>query len=95
MPWRAAWPPRREITNPDMVSEWLTACLAKDGNGRGTPEGAPFRRSQALAEQREDLLAILVGNAEGLHAELLLHLKGLQPRRFLIHIRVDQRTNAA
>ena len=53
------------------------------------------RPSAGLSEQRQDLLAVLVGDAEGLYAQLLLHLQGLKPGRLLVHIGVHQGADTA
>src|SRR6185312_2988107 len=51
-------------------------------------------QSLLAAEERENVLARLVGNAERLDAELLLDLEGLQPGRFLVHVSIDELRNA-
>ncbi len=48
-----------------------------------------------LSEQLQDGLATGVGNAERLHAELLLDLLGLQFGRLLVHVRINQLADAA
>lgn len=60
----------RSLHNLFMVSDWLMAYAAR-------PDGAGRRTLVSPAEQREDLLAILIGDAQRLNAKLLLHLKGL------------------
>src|SRR3954471_2341447 len=51
----------------------------------GAPPGARLRLN-ASAEQLQDHLAVLVGDGERLHAELLLNLKRLETRRLLVHV---------
>jgi len=55
--------------------------------------GARRRRDPDLsAEEAEQRLRPLVGDAQGLDRELLLDLEGLQPRGFLRHVGIDDRT---
>src|SRR5581483_5398203 len=51
--------------------------------------------SALAAEQRQDALAVGVGDAERLDAELLLDLQSAEACRLLVHVGVDQLTNAA
>ena len=48
-----------------------------------------------LPEQRQDILARAVGDAECLDAELLLDLDGLEPGRLLVHVGIDELADAA
>ena len=84
MPSRCESAARHIPLNPLMVSDWLTAP-GTDGSARSR---------HILLEQRQDLLAVLVRDAEGLNAELLLHLKRLQLCRLLIHVGIDQSSDA-
>ena len=52
------------------------------------------RRALAAAEQRQDDLRRLVGDRQGLSAELLLDLQRLQLGRFLGEVSVDQVADA-
>ena len=57
--------------------------------------GAPFRqRLNFLLEELQDHLAVLVGDRERLHAELLLRLQSLQAGRGLVHVGIDEGAHA-
>ncbi len=43
-----------------------------------------------LTEQRQDVLAVLVGNRQSLNAQLLLNLQRSKAGRFCIHIGINQ-----
>ena len=52
--------------------------------------------SQLLAlEEGEKLFGAAVGDRESLDAQLLLGLQGLQTCRFLVHVGIDKRADAA
>ena len=48
-----------------------------------------------LFEQGHNVLAVLVGDAERLNTQLLLNLQGIESGGFLIHVGIDQCSNAA
>ena len=55
---------------------------------------ASVGRGVSGAEELEDQLRVLVGDAERLDAELLLGLQCLQLGRGLVHIGIDERADA-
>src|SRR5205814_8393253 len=71
-----------------------------DIKGSGRAGGAArsfypdFGGRSAAAEERNDRLRTAVGDRQRLDAELLLHLEGLQARRFLVHVGIDQSADA-
>ena len=61
--------------------------------------GASIQKTPRLAvagllEELEDQLAALIGDRQGLNAELLLCLQGLQAGRSLVHVGIHQGANA-
>ena len=59
------------------------------------PEEHGRFRSRGLAEQRQDALAVLVGDRERLNTELLLGLERLKAGRFRVHVGVDELADTA
>ena len=57
------------------------------------PTTAALVARDLAAEQLEDELAVLVGDRQGLHAELLLGLQGAEARGRLVHVGIDKRTD--
>ena len=67
---------------------------ARNGTDRA-PRGARSFRSRDLLEERQDALAVLVGDRQRLHAELLLNLERLQTGGLRVHVGVDELADAA
>src|SRR5262245_33712605 len=57
--------------------------------------GLSARKGLGLAEQRQQGLAVAVGDRQRLDTELLLDLEGLQTGRLSVHVGVDQLTDTA
>src|SRR5690606_30725024 len=53
------------------------------------------REDDRLAEQRQDVLRVGVGNRQRLDAQLLLHLQSRETSRLLLHICIDELANTA
>ena len=69
------------------AARWKRSCRKRQGKRESALEGA-LARFEVLLEQLEDQLAALVGDRQGLNAELLLGLPdGFQPYRRWIRTR--------
>src|SRR5215510_10384830 len=92
----------------NLVRGWRHA--AKTGAGsRAAPWRAAGKRERprqgsvafppeivvGLAEERQEALAVAVGDRERLNAKLLLNLEGLQAGRFRVHVGVDELADTA
>ncbi len=90
-------PPAKNSREEKMACKKSIQEKGRVGNAAFLIDGAtPVRDATGrallplLTEQRQDVLAVLVGNRQSLNAQLLLNLQRSKAGRFCIHIGINQ-----